>query len=296
MLRKLIADRMHELTPGQQETARFILENPKDAAFLTAAQIGERVGVSESTVIRFASALGFDGYPGLRTAVKDLLMERLSTLERIGEYSAQEAGSLFHKAIESDMDSLGSARATVDVEAVERLGKAIAHAESVFVIGHRSSRALAYYLFHYLSWLFPTVELLDSETALEKITGAGRKTLVIGISFPRYTTWTVQMLKYAREKDLKVAAVTNDYSSPLAAPSELVVTVPWNPLSFIDSFTAPISVINCIILSAARELGVDTRKKLAELEKIWKETGVYQEKERQGDRHEITRKHPKGND
>lgn len=296
MLRKLIADRMHDLTPGQQETARFILENPKDAAFLTAAQIGERVGVSESTVIRFASALGFDGYPGLRTAVKDLLMERLSTLERIGEYSAQEAGSLFHKAIESDMDSLSSARATVDVDAVERLGEAIAHAESVFVIGHRSSRALAYYLFHYLSWLFPTVELLDSETALEKITGAGRKTLVIGISFPRYTTWTVQMLKYAREKDLKVAAVTNDYSSPLAAPSELVVTVPWNPLSFIDSFTAPISVINCIILSAARELGVDTRKKLAELEKIWKETGVYQEKERQGDRHEITRKHPKGND
>jgi len=293
MLRKLIAEKMHDLTPGQQETARFLLENPKEAAFLTAAQVGERVGVSESTVIRFASALGFDGYPGLRAAVKDLLMERLSTLERIGEYSAQEAGSLVHKAIESDMDSLGSARATVDVEAIEHLGGEIAGAESVFIVGHRSSKALAYYLFHYLSWLFPTVELLGSETALEKITGAGKGTLVIGISFPRYTTWTVQMLEYAREKGLKVAAVTNSYSSPLAAPSELVVTVPWNPLSFIDSFTAPISVINCVILSAARELGDDARKKLAELEKVWKETGVYQEREWQGDRREIIRKQPK---
>ncbi|MFP4482319.1 MAG: MurR/RpiR family transcriptional regulator [Thermovirgaceae bacterium] len=283
MLRKLVADKMHDLTPGQQETARFILENPKDAAFLTAAKVGERVGVSESTVIRFASALGFEGYPGLRTAVKDLLMERLSTLERIGEYSAQEAGSLVHKAIESDMDSLASARAEVDVEAIERLGGEIAGAESVFIVGHRSSRALAYYLFHYLSWLFPTVELLDSETALEKITRAARETLVVGISFPRYTTWTIQMLQHARKKGLKVAAVTNDYSSPLAAHSELVVTVPWNPLSFIDSFTAPVSVINCIILAASRKLGDETRKKLAELEEVWKETGVYQARERHGD-------------
>jgi DNA-binding MurR/RpiR family transcriptional regulator len=282
MLRKLVAEKMHDLTPGQQETARFLLENPKDAAFLTAAQVGERVGVSESTVIRFASALGFDGYPGLRAAVKDLLMERLSTLERIGEYSAQEAGSLFHKAIESDMDSLGSARAAVDVEAIERLGVEIAGAESVFIVGHRSSKALAYYLFYYLSWFFPAVELLEPETALEKITGAGRKTLVIGISFPRYATWTVQMLRYARKKGLKVTAVTNDYSSPLAVPSELVVTVPWNPLSFIDSFTAPVSVINCIILAAARTLGDDARKKLAELEELWKENGVYQARERPG--------------
>jgi len=282
MLRKLVAEKMQNLTPGQQETARFLLENPKEAAFLTAAQIGERVGVSESTVIRFASALGFDGYPGLRAAVKDLLMERLSTLERIGEYSSQEAGSLFHKAIESDLESLGSARAVVDVEAIERLGGEIAGTESVFIVGYRSSKALAYYLFYYLSWFFPAIELLEPETALEKITGAGRKSLVIGISFPRYTTRTIQMLKYAREKGLKVAAVTNDYSSPLAAPSELVVTVPWNPLSFIDSFTAPISVINCIILAAARTLGDDARKKLAELEELWKENGVYQARERPG--------------
>jgi DNA-binding MurR/RpiR family transcriptional regulator len=170
----------------------------------------------------------------------------------------------------------------VDVEAIERLGVEIAGAESVFIAGHRSSKALAYYLFYYLSWFFPAVELLEPETALEKITGAGRKALVIGISFPRYATWTVQMLKYARKKGLKVAAVTNDYSSPLAAPSELVVTVPWNPLSFIDSFTAPISVINCIILAAARTLGDDARNKLAELEELWKENGVYQARERPG--------------
>jgi len=280
MLKKMIAKKMEKLTPGQRETARFLLENPKEAAFLTASQVGERVGVSESTVIRLASAIGFDGYPALRSAVKDLLMERLTTLERIGEYSSQEAGSLFHKAIESDIDAL---RSTVDVEAIERLGREIAGAKSVLVVGHRSSRTLAYYLFHYLSWLFPNVELLDSETGLEKMTVAGEKTLVIGISFPRYTTWTVEMLEYAKKRNLKVAAITNDYSSPLASPSDLVITAPWNPLSFIDSFTAPLCVINCVILAAALTLGEEARNKLAKLEEVWKRRAVYREKERPGD-------------
>lgn len=279
MLKKRIAENMKNLTPGQQKTARFLLEKTKEAAFLTASQLGEKVGVSESTVIRLASALGFDGYPALRMAVQDLLMERLTTLERIGEYSEQETVSLFYKAIESDIDSLNGVRSTLDVVAIERLGMEIAKAKSILVVGHRSSRALAYYLFHYLSWLFANVELLDLETAVEKVTNADKETLVIGISFPRYTTWTVNILKYAQKRKLKVAAITNDYSSPLALSSELVITAPWNPLSFIDSFTAPISIINCVILAAARAIDEDMREKLAELEEIWKETNVYCGKE-----------------
>lgn len=279
MLKKRIAENMKNLTPGQQKTARFLLEKTKEAAFLTASQLGEKVGVSESTVIRLASALGFDGYPALRMAVQDLLMERLTTLERIGEYSEQETVSLLYKAIESDIDSLNGVRSTLDVVAIERLGMEIAKAKSILVVGHRSSRALAYYLFHYLSWLFANVELLDLETAVEKVTNADKETLVIGISFPRYTTWTVNILKYAQKRKLKVAAITNDYSSPLALSSELVITAPWNPLSFIDSFTAPISIINCVILAAARAIDEDMREKLAELEEIWKETNVYCGKE-----------------
>ncbi|MDN5318859.1 MAG: hypothetical protein PWR00_822 [Thermovirga sp.] len=279
MLKKRIAENMKNLTPGQQKTARFLLEKTKEVAFLTASQLGEKVGVSESTVIRLASALGFDGYPALRMAVQDLLMERLTTLERIGEYSEQETVSLFYKAIESDIDSLNGVRSTLDVVAIERLGMEIAKAKSILVVGHRSSRALAYYLFHYLSWLFANVELLDLETAVEKVTNADKETLVIGISFPRYTTWTVNILKYAQKRKLKVAAITNDYSSPLALSSELVITAPWNPLSFIDSFTAPISIINCVILAAARAIDEDMREKLAELEEIWKETNVYCGKE-----------------
>jgi DNA-binding MurR/RpiR family transcriptional regulator len=279
VLKKRIAENMKNLTLGQQKTARFLLEKTKEAAFLTASQLGEKVGVSESTVIRLASALGFDGYPALRMAVQDLLMERLTTLERIGEYSEQETVSLFYKAIESDIDSLNGVRSTLDVVAIERLGMEIAKAKSILVVGHRSSRALAYYLFHYLSWLFANVELLDLETAVEKVTNADKETLVIGISFPRYTTWTVNILKYAQKRKLKVAAITNDYSSPLALSSELVITAPWNPLSFIDSFTAPISIINCVILAAARAIDEDMREKLAELEEIWKETNVYCGKE-----------------
>ncbi len=274
MLKERIAEKMPELSSGQADVARFLLKSPKEAAFLTALQVGERVGVSESTVIRLATALGFSGYPALRTAVKELLMERLSTLERIRGCSSDDA-ALYLDAIDGDIGALKAAQESLEHEVIDELGEKIAGATKVFVAAGRSSRALAWYLCYYLSWFFPGIELLEPDNALEKISAAGENCLVMGISFPRYTSWTVEVLRHASELGVPTASLTNDHASPLAAWSRWVVSTPWNPVSFIDSFAAPLSVVNCVILSAVNTLGDGARKRLETLEELWGAQKVY---------------------
>lgn len=275
MLGERIAEKMPKLSQGQQDIAKYLLGNPRDAAFLTASQLGEKVGVSESTVVRFAAVLGYSGYPEMRSAARDLLVERLSTLERLREYDKPGGTNYFLRAIDDDIRTLSTAQASIDTDALEELGNRIAHADQVLVVGHRSSKALAYYLWYYLSWLFPNIQLLDHETSIEKLINASPKSLVIGISFPRYTSDTVEVLRHAYELGIPTASITNDYSSPLATWSKVVISVPWNPLSFIDSFTAPISIVNCVILAAGRVLGDGVQKRLEILERTWSRDKVY---------------------
>ncbi|MDT8284257.1 MAG: MurR/RpiR family transcriptional regulator [Thermovirgaceae bacterium] len=275
MLGERIAEKMPALSPGQQSIAKYILGNPRDAAFLTAFQLGEIVGVSESTVIRFAAVLGYSGYPEMRSAVREILMERLSTLERLREYDEPGGAHYFFRAIDEDIKTLSAAQASLDTRALEELGSMVAAADQVLVAGQRSSRALAYYLWYYLSWLFPNIHLLDPDSAIEKVINASPKSLVIGISFPRYTSWTVEVMRHSHMCGIPTASITNDYSSPLATWSNIVIPVPWNPISFIDSFTAPISIMNCVILGAARVLGSAVQQRLEILERTWGENEVY---------------------
>jgi len=275
MIGERIAEKMPVLSQGQKAIARFLLDNPRDSAFMTASQLGEKAGVSESTVIRFASLLGFDGYPEMRSAVRDLLIERFSTLERLRDYDRTQEGNYLHGAIQEDIRTLSEAQAMVDTSAIEELGAMITNAEQVMVAGHRSSRALAHYLCYYLSWLFSEIFLLDPETAFERVANASRKSLVIGISFPRYTSWTLEILRFSSQSGIATASITDGFSSPLATWSEVVVTVPWKPLSFIDSFTAPMSVVNCVILAAAKHLGEPVTEKLERLEQVWRSNRTY---------------------
>ena len=275
MIGERIAEKMPVLTQGQKAIARFLLDNPRDSAFMTASQLGERTGVSESTVIRFASLLGFDGYPEMRSAVRDLLIERFSTLERLRDYDRTQEGNYIHRAIEEDIRTLSEAQAQVDIAGIEELGRRIVGSEQVMVAGQRSSRALAFYLFYYLSWLFPNVHLLEPETSIEKVTNASSKGLVIGSSFPRYTSWNLEILRYSYQAGIPTASITNDFSSPLATWSDVVLTVPWKPLSFIDSFTAPMSVVNCLILASAKQLGDAVPERLEKLEEVWSRNRAY---------------------
>ena len=275
MLRERIASRLHEMTPGQKLVANYILEYAREAAFLTASQLGERVGVSETTVIRLAHLLGFSGYQQLRSAMTNLLMDRLSTLERLKEYASTQEDDFFERALRKDLETLTLTLSTICADDLKKLGAAIASAECVYLAGHRSSFSLAYYLSFYLSWILPNVKIVSPDMPFEMLANAPKKSIVLGISFPRYSTWTVQVLETASELGLATACLTNDLASPLAVLSEYVLAVPYKPISFIDSFAAPMSVLNCLILSVAQQLGDDVTKKLGILEKRWKEDDVY---------------------
>ena len=275
MLRERIASRLHEMTPGQKLVANYILEHAREAAFLTASQLGERVGVSETTVIRLAHLLGFSGYQQLRSAMTNLLMDRLSTLERLRDYASTQEHDFFERALRKDLETLTLTLSSISSDDLKNLGAAIATAECVYLAGHRSSFSLAYYLSFYLSWILPNVKNVSADMPFEMLANAPKKSIVLGISFPRYSTWTVQVLETASELGLVTACLTNDLASPLAVLSEYVLAVPYKPISFIDSFAAPMSVLNCLILSVAQQLGDEVTKKLGMLEKRWREDDVY---------------------
>ncbi|MDI9370167.1 MAG: MurR/RpiR family transcriptional regulator [Synergistota bacterium] len=275
MLKGLIASKLRQMTPGQRMVAGYIIENPYDAAFLTASQLGKMVGVSETTVIRLAHLLGFSGYHQLRGAMSGLLLDRLSTLERIREYGASQEQDYFERALHKDMGTIDMALSSVSFEDVKRLGEAIASAGAVYLAGYRSSYSLSYYLQFYLSWILPNVKSISPDMPFEMLLNSPRDGLVLGISFPRYSAWTVKVLETASKLGLTTASITDDMASPLAVRSKYTVAVPYRPVSFIDSFAAPMSVLNCLILSVAQRLGDDVTRKLSMLEKRWEEEEVY---------------------
>lgn len=275
MLKEQISLRLKDLTPGQAAVANYILDHPREAAFFTASQLGERAGVSETTVIRLSHLLGFSGYQQLRSEMTNLLMSHLSTLERIKDYSSSQENDIYERALQKDLDTLSTALASVSSSELDSLGKALANADAVYLAGYRSSFSLVYYLSFYLSWMLPNVRTVSTDMPFEMLANASSGSIVLGISFPRYSTWTVNVLETAEKLGLVTASITNDLASPLAAKSKYVVTAPYKPVSFIDSFAAPMSLLNCLILSVARNLGSTVTDKLEMLEQHWKEDGIY---------------------
>jgi len=276
MLLYSLREKMGNLTATQRKIARFILDYPSEAAFLTATQLGDRLGVSQSTVVRFAAQLGFAGYPQMRAALKDVIMEKLTTKDRLKSYSEEESeGNICLHALHDDLEALTRTIEDFDAVSIDKVSQAIVEADHVYIVGHLSSRSLAYFLWYYLVWFFPNTHLVDKTLANELFVNATEKSLAIGISFPRYTRWTVETLEFAKKTGMHTAAICSGHDSPLADVSDVVVSVPWKPLSFIDSFTAPMSVINCLLLNTARIMGPSVQEKLAKLERMWKENQVY---------------------
>lgn len=278
MLLNRIKEKLPQLTNSQRKIATYILQNAQDVAFMTAGQIGQKVGLSESTVVRLATTLGFRGFPEMKIAIKNVVVERLSTLERLedyGEETDEGISKLCFHALKDDHDTLARTMTEIMTQNIEELAKKIVQADQIFVVGHLSSKALAYFLWYYLSWFFPNAHLFEMTLANEKFVNATDKSLVIGISFPRYTRWTVETLRFAKESGIQTASITSDYSGPLAMYSDTIITVPWKPLSFIDSFTAPMSILNCIILATAKVMGPEAHDKLKKLEKMWENNDVY---------------------
>ena len=275
---KKIQINFHKLSKGQKLIAQYIMENYDKAAFMTAAKLGEMVGVSESTVVRFANVLGYDGYPHMQRELQEMIRTRLTTVQRIEmavDYSNEE--NTIKKVIKADIDNLRMTMEGIDINIFEEAVKAIIQAKNIYIIGMRSSTTLAEFLAFYLSLIRNNVQSISRSVSdiFDMLFRVTKEDLVIGIGFPRYSSKTIEALDYARSQGARILAITDSLLSPLVTYADYTLTAKSNMESFVDSLVAPLSLLNALIVA----VGIKEKKKVSsnfsKLEEIWERYKIY---------------------
>ena len=225
---------------GQKAIAAYICENYDKAAFMTAGMLGKEVGVSESTVVRFAYALGYSGYPKLQKHLQEIIKNKLTNVQRLNLMEGLPAESVVNTVLKMEINNLKSTRQTVDVEVMKTVVKYILHADKIFVMGFRSSAPLAQFLVYYLSFIFenPQQITLGAMDIYSQLVHAGKNDVVIGLGFPRYSMQTVEGLKFARERGAKIVSITDNKLSPLYGVADACILARSEMNSFVDSLVA----------------------------------------------------------
>lgn len=271
------------LSKGQKMIAQYIMGNYDKAAFMTAAKLGEKAGVSESTVVRFANVLDFEGYPQMQKELQKMIRTRLTTVQRIeltSDYNSEE--SILKKVLKADIDNLRITMDEVDLKVFEESVNSIVEARHIYIVALRSSKTLADFLGFYLNLIRDNVFIATHSISdiFEILFRVNDEDLVIGIGFPRYTSKTIEALDYAKSQGAKVLAITDSLLSPLAAHSDYNLIAKSNMESFVDSLVAPLSLLNALIVA----VGIKEKNKLsdsfARLEDIWEKYKVYSYKEK----------------
>ena len=274
-----IEGNLGDFSKGQKRIAGYILENYDKAAFMTASKLGKLVGVSESTVVRFATVLGYDGYPSMQRALQEMIRSRLTSPQRI-----QQAGELLDQddmlgaVLDTDIENLREMEAHADRDAFNDAVERIQKARNIYILGVRSSSFVAGYLNFYMHLLFENVTLVQSNAAgeiLEQLFRIGPEDVLIAISFPRYSKVTINTVKFARDRGATIIAMTDNDLSPIYQMSDAALLAPCEMISFVDSMAAPVSVINALLLALANRVGADVSATFAELEDIWNEYSVF---------------------
>jgi len=277
-LMKLIQTKFSRLSKGQKLIAEYILKHYDKAAFLTAAKLGTSVGVSESTVVRFANELGYSGYPALQKALQEIIKNRLTTVQRI-ELSNDliSDGNALKDVIKSDIENLRATLEKIDYRVFEEVIKNIFEAKKIYIIGLRSSTALAEFLGFYLNLILDNVKVVGygMSDIFEQMLNLSSEDLVIGIGFPRYANRTIEALAFAQDRKAKVVAITDGLLSPLASKADYTLIAQSNMASFVDSLVAPLSIINALIMA----VGLREKEKISsiftDLEGLWENYNVY---------------------
>ena len=276
----VIQENMHTFSKGQKKIAAFILESYDKAAFMTASRLGKKVGVSESTVVRFAAELGYEGYPEMQRSLQKMIRNRLTSVQRI-EVTNDRLGDqdLLSMVLQSDIEKIRQTLEAVDRDSFERAVDAIVSAKKIYIMGVRSSAALVTFLSFYFNLIFDNVIEVSSNTAsevLERLMRVGEGDVVIGVSFPRYSSHTVQAMNFARDRGATTIAITDSDASPLAAISHYTLKARSDMASFVDSLVAPLSLVNALLVAVSRKKNDDLAHTFQNLEQIWEEYGVYE--------------------
>jgi len=274
-----ISAMMPQFSKGQKRIARYIIEHYDKAAFLTAAKLGQAVGVSESTIVRFASEVGFSGYPQLQNALQELIRNRLTSVQRM-ELAGEQfgKGDLIERVLTMDIDKIKRTIEETSREEFKAVIEALDRAGTIYIMGIRSSSSLASFLAFYFNHVFADVRLIASASTtdvFEQVFRAGPSDVFFGISFPRYSKRTVAAMRFAKERGATTVALTDSSLSPIAELADLHLYARSDMTSFVDSLVAPLSLINALITAVGISRKEEIAATLGDLERIWDHYDIY---------------------
>ena len=274
-----IDDGYARFSKGQKKLADYIRRDYDKAAFLTAARMGEVVGVSESTVVRFATALGYSGYPAFQKALEEMVRTRLNSIQRMEvTYGRITQGEILASVLQSDIEKIKLTMESIDHEAFELAVETILKARKVYVVGIRSCAPLASFLSFYLNLLCEDVTAVSTNSAseiFEQLLRIGEEDVIIGISFPRYSMRTLKALEFASNRKAKVITMTDSIHSPMNLYSSCNLIARSDMASIVDSLVAPLSVVNALVVALCMKKQKEVVSTLEMLEEIWDEYQVY---------------------
>ncbi|MBC8535523.1 MurR/RpiR family transcriptional regulator [Feifania hominis] len=277
---KRLESMMPKLSKNQKIIAKYIIDNFDKAAFMTAAKLGMTVGVSESTVVRFAAFLGYTGYPQLQSVLQEYLRSKLTLTQRM-EVTDLKLGSadVLSKVLSADIDKIRITREEINVKDFEEVVDLITGARKIYILGVRSASALAGFLGFYFNLLFDNSRLIQTNSVsetFEQMLGVGEGDVVIGISFPRYSKRVIKALQFASDRGAQVVAITDSIFSPLVKSATKTLIARSDMVSFVDSLVAPLSLINALIVAVSQRQRSRIEATFDELERIWDEYDVYE--------------------
>lgn len=268
-----------KFSKGQKKLADYIRQEYDKAAFLTAAKMGKHVGVSESTVVRFATALGYSGYPDFQKALEEMVRTRLNSIQRMEvTYGRISQGEILASVLQSDIEKIKLTMESIDQEAFELAVETILNARKIYVVGIRSCAPLASFLSFYLNLLCEDVTAVSTNSAseiFEQLLRIGEEDVIIGISFPRYSMRTLKALEFASNRKAKVITLTDSIHSPMNLYSSCNLIARSDMASIVDSLVAPLSVVNALVVALCMKKQKEVVSTLEMLEEIWDEYQVY---------------------
>ena len=275
-----IQENMSSFSKGQKLIANFILESYDKAAFMTACKLGKTVNVSESTVVRFAAELGYDGYPSMQRSLQKMIRNRLTSVQRI-EVSNDRIGDqdIMSMVMQSDIEKIRITLEETDRESFNQAVDMIIAAKRIYILGVRSASALANFMGFYFNYIFDNVLRVDTTSiseVFERVMRIGPGDVFIGLSFPRYSKRTVQAMQYAKSQGANVIAITDSAVSPLANIADISLLAKSDMASFVDSLVAPLSLVNALIVAVSRKKSDQLESTFGKLEQIWSEYEVYE--------------------
>ena len=274
---------MGGFSKGQRLIGNYITTSYDKAAFMTASKLGKTVNVSESTVVRFAVELGYDGYPALQKALQEMVRNKLTSVQRM-EVAADRIGDqdVLNMVMHTDMEKIRDTIDELDRVAFHQVVDAIIGARKIYILGVRSSSAIAGFLDYYLSLMLDNVQLMHSSSTsevFEQVVRVQEGDVLLGISFPRYSSRTVKAMKYAHERGATVVALTDSPLSPIAVHADHTLLAKSDMISLVDTLVAPLSVVNALLVAVGQQKEKELTRTFMDLERIWDEYEVYEKSE-----------------